>query len=107
MRNTYLKIRFIIAVALGSFSLALTAPNAEAKNLVGQWTFEAGEELKDKTGNFGDLFLGNGATIIRTWHRTIRILASICTYSSQSDWSQSERLQHQNHRIGKRHLCQQ
>lgn len=63
MRNTNLKIRFIIAVALGSFSVALMAPNAEANNLIGQWTFETGEELSDKTGNFGNLFLGNGATI--------------------------------------------
>jgi Concanavalin A-like lectin/glucanases superfamily/PEP-CTERM motif len=63
MRNTNLKIRLIIAVALGSSSVALMAPNAEANSLIGQWTFEAGEELRDKTGNFGNLFLGNGATV--------------------------------------------
>jgi len=31
--------------------------------MVGQWTFEQGEELVDRTGNFGDLTLNGNATV--------------------------------------------
>ena len=35
----------------------LMLPQAAQENVVGHWTFESGEELKDLTGNFVDITL--------------------------------------------------
>jgi hypothetical protein len=44
------------------FMLSLSLQAQAKANLVGWWTFEPGKELKDLTGNFGDLIL-NGAKV--------------------------------------------
>ena len=55
MNYTLFCILFIIACTQAHDKVALNA-------LVGRWTFEKGQELKDLTGNFGDIVL-KGAVI--------------------------------------------
>ena len=53
----HLNLLFVLA-------LTLTMLNSASADLVGQWTFESGAELKDSTGNFPDLVLKGDAELI-------------------------------------------
>ncbi|MBC8229304.1 hypothetical protein H8E77_07150, partial [bacterium] len=65
MRNLkhYFTLTFVVLLILGLPMPALTQ-GEKAETLVGHWTFEPGEELKDYTGNWDDIEL-RGATVAK------------------------------------------
>ncbi|MCG9127463.1 hypothetical protein JT359_07685 [Candidatus Poribacteria bacterium] len=64
MRNLLSSVYYVtpvIFMLLISMTLCI-AQNAKEEDLIGHWTFEKGEEIKDLTGHFGDIKF-NGAEV--------------------------------------------